>query len=264
MKATGGQRHGRPRRDVDSKYLLPGFARCALCGGGMCVRSRSHGGHRSYLYGCTAHWKRGRRVCPNNLEVNMKAMNDALLTSLAGEVLAPDIVDEVVTGVVQAMRPAQWQRAKKDIERERRRLDSEIERLTEAIAMGGPLTPILERLKRSQAKKAAVECEFERLAGPVEMDPRLLERVVRSRLMDWKGLLTRQTRHGRDFLRKVLTGPIEFTPRIEGEVKGYEFRGEASLGQLLAGIVDLPTNVASPTGFDTLWSGQSQGRVEAA
>ena len=46
FQATGGKRFGRPPRDVDSKYLLPGFARCARCGGGMCVRSRSHGGHR--------------------------------------------------------------------------------------------------------------------------------------------------------------------------------------------------------------------------
>ena len=249
LKATGGQRHGRPRRDVDSKYLLPGFASCAACGGGMCVRSRSHGGHRAYLYGCTAHWKRGRTICQNNLEVKMEATNDAVLTALAGDVLAPDVVDEVVAGVIEAMRPSQWQRAKKDIERERQRIDTEIERLTEAIVMGGALAPLLERLKRCQAKKETVEREGERLADSVEIDPRLLERAVRTRLTDWKGLLTRQTSHGRDFLRTVLTGPIEFTPRVDGDVKGYEFRGEASLGQLLSGVVELPTNMA-PTGFE--------------
>ena len=136
LKATGGQRHGRPRRDVDSKYLLPGFASCAACGGGMCVRSRSHGGHRAYLYGCTAHWKRGRTICQNNLEVKMEAMNDAVLIVLAGDVLAPDVVDEVVAGVIKAMRPGQWQRAKRDIERERQKLDSVRHRWILLIARG--------------------------------------------------------------------------------------------------------------------------------
>ena len=141
LKATGGQRHGRPQRDVDSKYLLPGFARCAACGGGLCVRSRSHGGHRAYLYGCTAFWKRGRTVCPNNLEVNMGAMDDAVLTALAGDVLAPDIVDEVVTGALAALRPTSADHTRRALKREQQKVEAEAARLTEAIALGGALPP---------------------------------------------------------------------------------------------------------------------------
>ena len=106
LKATGGERFGRPHRDVDSKYLLPGFARCARCGGGMCVRSRSHGGHRAYLYGCTSYWKRGRAVCPNSLEIRMGDADEAVLAAVSGAVLAPDVVDEVVGGCWQRSGPS--------------------------------------------------------------------------------------------------------------------------------------------------------------
>ena len=64
---------------------------------------------------------------------------------------------------------------------------------------------------------------------------------MRTCLGDWRGLLTRQTCHGRDFLRKVLTGPITFAPLMDGASRGYQFKGEASIEQLLSGVIELPT-----------------------
>ena len=254
LQATGGKRFGRPRRDVDSKYLLPGFARCARCGGGMCVRSRSHGRHRAYRYGCTSYWKRGRTVCPNSLEIGMGDADAAVLAAVAGVVLAADIVDEVVDGVLAAFRPEQSDRVRRDQERKRATLAGEIERLTDAIEAGGELTSLVSRLKRRQAERDALDVELAQVVDPVRVDPRLLERAVRTCLADWRGLLTRQTRHGRDFLRTALTGPIAFTPLMGGTGQGYEFDGEASIGQLLTGVIPLPTNLASPTGIDQPWT----------
>ena len=254
LKATGGRRYGRPRRDVDSKYLLPGFARCATCGGGMCVRSRSHGGHRAYLYGCTAYWKRGRTVCPNNLEVSMEAVDGAVLTALAGDVLGPDVVDEIVAGVLLALRPQQSDRARCIRERERQRVGNEVERLTDAIAVGGELAPLLDRLKQRHARLQTLDAELQQVARPATVDPRLLEKTIRIALENWRGLLTRQTSHGRDLLRNVLTGPIEFTPVVNTRQKGYRFKGEASIDKLLSGVVGLPTTVASPTGPVRSWA----------
>ena len=245
LKATGGKTFGRPRRDVDSKYLLPGFARCANCGGGMCVRSRSHGGHRAHLYGCTSYWQRGRTVCPNNLEVRMVAADEAVLAAVAGVVLAPEIVDEVVAGVLANLRSERSGQARHTHERELEKREAEIERLVDAIEAGGDLGSLVGRLKQRQAERDALDAKLDQVAKPVRVEPRLLERSVRTCLGDWRGLLTRQTRHGRDFLRKVLTGPIAFTPLVDGASRGYQFKGEASIGQLLSGVVELPTIVAS-------------------
>ena len=230
LKGTGGTRYGRPRRDVDSKYLLSGFARCATCGGGMCVRSRSHGGRRGYLYGCTSYWKRGHTVCPNRFELRMGDADDAVLAAVAGVVLAPDVVDEVVAGALAALGPEASDRERHDRQRARAKLAAEIERLTDAIEAGGRLMPLVERLKQRQTEHDALETELTQAAQPNRVDPRLLERAVRTCLGDWRGLLRRHTSHGRDFLRRVLVGPIAFTPLMDGATKEYQFEGEASIG----------------------------------
>jgi len=41
----------RPTGDRMSKYFLPGMGRCSLCGGGLHVRSRSHGHARAFCWG---------------------------------------------------------------------------------------------------------------------------------------------------------------------------------------------------------------------
>jgi DNA invertase Pin-like site-specific DNA recombinase len=91
---THGQR--RPHRDRDSKYLLPGFGRCALCRGGLHVRSRSHGRRRAFFYACTSHYNCGPEVCPHVEQWPMEAIDREVLAAIAGDVLKPELVDEVV------------------------------------------------------------------------------------------------------------------------------------------------------------------------
>jgi len=76
--------------------------------------------------------------------------------------------------------------------------------------------------------------------------------------------LTRNVETGRDVLRTLLIGPLRFTPVIEERRRGYAFRGAIALDRLIAGVVDLPTKVASPTGFETLWTVERERRISAA
>ena len=180
----------------------------------------------------------------------MAAADEAVLSAVAGVVLAPDIVDEVVTGVLANLRLEQSGQARRTCERELEKREAEIERLVNAVETGGDLESLLERLKQRQAERDALAADLAQVVQPVRVEPRILERSVRTCLGDWRGLLTRQTRHGRDFLRKVLTGPITFAPLMDGASRGYQFKGEASIEQLLSGVIELPTIVASPTGFE--------------
>ena len=107
-KATGqaaGGRHGARRRGNESPYLLSGFARCAVCGGGLGVISRSHGQQRAYFYACTAYHKRGTAVCGNGLAQRIERVDDAVLQTLGGDVLRPDVVMAILDGVFEAMTP---------------------------------------------------------------------------------------------------------------------------------------------------------------
>ena len=86
----------RPPRDADSKYLLTGFARCGVCGGGVHVRSHPHGGRRAYFYACTSHYNKGPEVCPHVEQWPMEELDREMLATLTEEVLDPARTDEVV------------------------------------------------------------------------------------------------------------------------------------------------------------------------
>ena len=79
-----------------------------------------------------------------------------------------------------------------------------------------------------------------------------LEARLRAKLADWRGLLQRNIQEARAVLRGLLIGPLRFTPVNDERRRGYAFRGTIALDRLLAGVVDLPTVVASPTGLGKL------------
>src|SRR5262249_12657243 len=59
LKANDGRTFGRPALGNPSKYLLTNLARCGLCGGSLCVRTRAHGSTRKGFYGCSSYYYRG-------------------------------------------------------------------------------------------------------------------------------------------------------------------------------------------------------------
>ena len=65
-----------------------------------------------------------------------------------------------------------------------------------------------------------------------------LQRDLHHRLADWQGLLNRHVPLARQILRKLLPHPLTLTPRIEGKTRQYEFKGQASLGNVLIGVMD--------------------------
>ena len=85
------------------------------------------------------------------------------------------------------------------------------------------------------------------------IDRRGLERRIRAKLQDWRGLLERNVAEGRAALRALLIGPIRFTPVREERRRGYRFELTIALDGLLAGVIELPTKMASPRGIDGRW-----------
>ena len=125
-------------------------------------------------------------------------------------------------------------------------VEREIERLSDAIASGGDLAGLLVALKAGEDRRETLRAELRSTQGMVErghVDRSLLAVQIRQRVEEWRGLLTRQTSHARQLLRRLVDGPMVFTPRI-GEPKLWEFRATARLDRLLAWIVDA-TSVAS-------------------
>jgi DNA invertase Pin-like site-specific DNA recombinase len=79
-------------------------------------------------------------------------------------------------------------------------------------------------------------------------------RPQQHRPVGWAGSSVREVLHrnveeGRAVLRALLIGPLRFTPVKDERRCGYAFHGTIALDRLLAGVVDLPTVVASPNGI---------------
>jgi hypothetical protein len=187
-----GEASGPRRRGNESSYLLSGFARCAVCGGGLGVTSRSHGRERAFFYACTAHHKRGSVVCGNGLVLAMGRVDDAVLTTLGGDVLRPQVVLAVLDGVLEAMSPRTRARDVDDLRSELAGLDRELARLSNAIAAGGELGPLLAALKVRQARRDEVIAALAaRKSFDVErFDRKGVEAKVREYVAGWRALLT--------------------------------------------------------------------------
>jgi hypothetical protein len=98
-------------RDVDAKYLLTGFGRCALCGGAWRGHTRDHGREQVRFYGCANHAKRGARVCSNGLVARTAAIDAEVLATLAEDVLRPTVINQAIALALDDLAPAGADRA---------------------------------------------------------------------------------------------------------------------------------------------------------
>ena len=119
LRGTKGQLWGRPTGGVESKYLLPGLARCGVCGGGLYVKSRSQGTRRAYFYGCSSFHRRGSTVCPNGRELPMRQTDEAVLSAVLEDFLDPELIEAVVVRALEQVGPV-----REEASRRRGRLDA--------------------------------------------------------------------------------------------------------------------------------------------
>jgi site-specific DNA recombinase len=180
------QTHGRRtyRRDQDSKYLLTGFGRCAVCGGGLHVRSRRQNsrGDRAFFYACTSHYSKGPTACPHVDQWPMAELDHEVRSTLAEDVLAADVADEVISAArVQHVAAAQADRTDQ-LRRDLAAVERELTRLTDAVAGGaGQIPALVERMRRAETKRRAILAELQqtrqRRPAPAWND---IERKMRS------------------------------------------------------------------------------------
>jgi DNA invertase Pin-like site-specific DNA recombinase len=252
LRGTNGRLWGRPGEGVESKYLLTGLIRCAVCGGSIYVKSRSHGRRRAFFYGCSSYHLRGRSVCSNGIEVPMDRTNHLLLNAFQSDILRPEHVERVIRGVVTSLRPSVEDRdARRQLLRgELTSVEQELERLTAAITAGGELGPLVAALKVRETRRQALKQELASLGTIDRVNFRQIEAEARRRLTEWRELLqTDVVQKSRQMLKKLLEEPLQARPVDEKGVRGWELTGRGSFGKLLAGLF-VANTVASPTGLD--------------
>jgi site-specific DNA recombinase len=240
LRSTNGHMWGRPPTGVESKYLLSGFLQCACCGASMTVRTRGRGRQR-YFYVCASYDHRGQTVCANGMPLPMDAADDAVLTKLEDYVLDPDVIEGAILDAVQELRPsrAASEARRMTLKKDLRQVDKEQDRLVAAVsAGGGPIEALTRALRDREQQRARILHDLVNLDGEAELsefDVQAVQKDLRSRVDEWRGMLRRQTPLSRQVVGRLLDGRITWKPRRSEGI--YEFSGKAKLDKLLSGLV---------------------------
>ena len=185
-------------------------------------------------------------VCSNGLVAPMERVDAEVLATLAGR--------HPATGR-RSMRRSRWRsrssRRRAGGSRRRRTLEAELDDGRRRSA-GGSRTRSARAARstslvrppagasgatRRDCRRNCADCVQRRAARSTRT---ALERRLRAKLADWRGLLTRNVASGRDVLRKLLlAGPIRFTPVNEDGRRGYRFEGRSRSIGCSPGVLEL-------------------------
>ena len=122
-------------------------------------------GKRGYVrYGCPSHRYRG--VCHNVLTIRQDRLEEQLLAALEQRLVNPQIIEYTLTRFLEELqkRLVEIQRQAAGVEelrRERRQLQKQVQRLTDAIADAGHSPALLCRLGEVEARIAEIERHIE-------------------------------------------------------------------------------------------------------
>ncbi|MBA2486683.1 MAG: recombinase family protein [Nitrospira sp.] len=224
-------------RDVESKYLLTGMARCSQCGGPMMVVGPGTSRRQGRYYGCAYHKKRGSSICKNSLLAEQEMLDQVLLRSLAN-VLHEQVIDQAIEQTLIQLRSQHHSQLDRrtHIERELSLIEAIKVRLVNAIKKGeGAVEPLLASLSGEESRKKDLIAELDRLdrVGPTELDTARLKREFNSRLADLPALLSGHVSEGRRLLRLLFEEPIQCRAVVEGNNSRYVLSGTGNFMNLL-------------------------------
>ena len=160
----GRSRYGGTMRTHESRrYLFSGLLVCGQCGSHIVIVSGW--GKRGYAkYGCPSHRYRG--VCHNRLTIRQDRLEAQLLGGLEERILTPKMLDYALRRFDEALQRRlhgmQDQSAEiSALEEERAKLQTQIQRLVDAIAEAGHSQSLLIKLTSTEAKLAKVNERIE-------------------------------------------------------------------------------------------------------
>jgi hypothetical protein len=196
----------------------------------------------------------------------MRLADAAILRAVTRDVLDAQVVSAALHLALRELeQPETAAAARVDTLRiELARIDAELSRYGEAIAGAGPLDTIIQAVKVREQRREAIRVELKALATQRRAepdDPSRIRSTLLRYLEDWRAMARQGIAEARTVLRAVLVDRLVFTPVTRPPElpprKGpgrhprfvYEFRGEATLSKLFAGLISA-SSVVAPTGRD--------------
>lgn len=243
LRATDGRLHGRPTNGHESPYLLTGFTACKTCTGSLCVQSERRRSNRVFYYACTTHCRRGAAACAEIMLAPMTALDQAVLTTIEQDVLQPAIISKAIQKALQQLRPQEDDPAlrRQVLQTDLAKVEAALDRLAHAVAEGGRLATLLDGIKKHEDQRLRLCTELAMLDGLTNtpFDPARVEHELRSYLTDWPSLAQAHPAQARQILRKLLPNRMRVWREVRDGEKVYHFAGEAAVGRLFNGLVNI-------------------------
>jgi hypothetical protein len=179
----------------------------------------------------------------------MVATDQALLEALEEDLLDPAVIARTIEkAVAELVRGADGAASARmeALQRELGATERQLEHVTQAIVLGGPIERLVAELQKLEARKAGLVAELasaERVSWLTVSQADLLG-MVETAVQDCRGLLARQTAEARGILRELLADRVRYTPAGRGLC---EVAAEGSLGRILRGVLD--PNGSGPNGI---------------
>ena len=192
----------------------------------------------------------------------MEAIDLAVLTALAGDVLTPDLVEDVVRTARELFEATARSDDRGQLRRDLDAVERQQARLTDALAAGADVPVLVERLRATERRRSELIASLEARHPRRQPAWREIERRVRQSLTDWRSLLTGDVAQARQGFRQLLTAPIQFTPFVERGRRGLRFEGRVGLEAVLGG--EVVTKGVSPRGHALLWAPEIKGKARVA
>ena len=134
-------------------YLFSGLLRCGECGGSITLVGGRTKTSRSE-YGCSLHAQRGESVCTNSLRIQRQQLEARMLSGLQDKVLREEFIDYVICGLQEEIRQQHetFESGLKALRDEKQRIESELKRLVETIAVGSGSPTVMAAITEREAR----------------------------------------------------------------------------------------------------------------
>ena len=160
-----------PPRITNSEVLLTGLVRCEGCGGPMMLRTGTGKSGKTYrYYACAGRALKGSTVCGQPVSVPETQLDELVLSALASQLLTPARLTKLLNAAICHRRKtsSESRTRKAALEKQRKEIDGQIDRLITAVADGSfpDMTQIRVRIDELTARRD--ECT--RLLAMLESD----------------------------------------------------------------------------------------------
>ncbi len=211
--------------------MFSGLLKCGECGGSITLVGGRAKTSRSE-YGCSLHAQRGDSVCKNGLTIQRQLLEERILSGLQDKVLREEFIDYVICGLQDEIRQRNeaFESGLKALREEKHRIESELERLVEMIAVGNGSLTIMGAITEREARLREITNQvIEPGAGSLQEKLQELKTFAISRLTRLRGLLANPLAIHE--ARALLAEQIgKFTlERISGFDDGISFRANGEI-----------------------------------